>query len=99
MRTMTEMGRTLPQDVVDRAETLFGEQGKKVCEQLGRLSADLELNSARVLRCILHLSQGDPVKLKHYTDVAQTDWRDVIYWAEYDEQDQRIRDFDQPFGE
>ena len=30
-------------------------------------------------------------------NAAMTDYRDVIYWAEYDASDRKIRDFDQPF--
>ena len=36
--------------------------------------------------------------LLHFIVCATTDYRDVIYWAEFDRNDQRIRDFDQPFG-
>jgi hypothetical protein len=51
----------------------------------------------RILRCVLFLSAGDMARLVDFADRALNDWRDVIYWAEYDERDHRLRDFNQPF--
>jgi hypothetical protein len=53
---------------------------------------------SKVLRRVLFLANGDLDKLWHYTGAAMSDWRDVIYWAEYDREDRRIRDFNQLFG-
>ncbi len=36
----------------------------------------------RVLRAVLTLSEGDLDRLRHYAEVADTDPRDVLYWAE-----------------
>lgn len=51
----------------------------------------------RVLRCVLFLAEGNLARLAHFADRARVDWRDVMYWAEYDEQDRLVRDFDRPF--
>lgn len=51
----------------------------------------------RVIRCVIHLADGNTVKLLDYMGSARTDYRDVIYWAEYDGSDRKIRDFNQPF--
>jgi hypothetical protein len=40
----------------------------------------------RVHIAILKLCEGDPDKLMHYVNVAKTDFRDVLAWAEYPEQ-------------
>jgi hypothetical protein len=40
----------------------------------------------RVQLAILKLSEGDPDKLRHYADVAKSDFRDVLAWAEYPHQ-------------
>jgi hypothetical protein len=53
----------------------------------------------RVLRCILHLAGDDPLKISRFVDAAVQDYRDVIYWAEYDTDDHKVRDFNQPFRE
>jgi hypothetical protein len=37
----------------------------------------------RVLISILKLSDGDINKLRKYVEIAKTDYRDVIAWAEY----------------
>jgi hypothetical protein len=47
----------------------------------------------RVLRSIVFLAQGSLDNLQHYFKAALTDWRDVVYWAEYDRNDKRIHDF------
>lgn len=53
---------------------------------------------SRVLRCVLFLARGDLSCLARYADTARADWRDVIYWAEYDQADRQVRDFNQPFA-
>jgi hypothetical protein len=52
----------------------------------------------RVTRCILHLAKGGTDQLLQLIGSANTDYRDVIYWAEYDRSDQRIHDFNLPFA-
>lgn len=42
---------------------------------------------ARVIRDILDLSKGDTQKLLEYVRTALIDYRDVLYWAEYFEND------------
>jgi hypothetical protein len=51
----------------------------------------------RVVRCVLVLAAGDIAKLRHYVGQAVMDYRDVIYWAEYDATS-RIADYNHPFG-
>jgi hypothetical protein len=43
------------------------------------------------------LAEGKTDRLLHFIGCATTDYRDVILWAEYDRNDQRVRDFNQPF--
>jgi hypothetical protein len=54
--------------------------------------------SDRVVRCILELAAGDIGRLRHFVEQAVKDYRDVIYWAEYDSR-RRIHDFNRPFGD
>jgi hypothetical protein len=49
-----------------------------------------EKPSPRITRCIIKLSNSDEEKLAHYIKVALSDWRDVIYWAEYDRDGKRV---------
>ena len=39
--------------------------------------------AGRVAWDILHLSRGKLEDVRHYVKAAQTDYRDVLYWAEY----------------
>ncbi len=58
--------------------------------------------SGRILRCVLFLAEGSLERLRYYIEVVNTDYRDVIFWAEYvdlkSEQPRRVRDFNRPFG-
>ena len=49
---------------------------------------------ARVVRDILHLSKGKLEDVRRYLKAAQTDYRDVLYWAEYYATDPMLKDRD-----
>jgi hypothetical protein len=53
----------------------------------------------RITRCVLYLADGNLESLASYIKAAMQDYRDVIWWAEYDREDRekRIRDFNLPF--
>ena len=56
-----------------------------------------EFSSDRILRCIVFVANGDLNRLEKAIDLAREDYRDLIVWAEYDEKNQRVRDFSNPF--
>ena len=74
----------------------------KAVELIHKQFADTRL-SYRVLRCVLFLAEGSLEKLNNYIEIAKTDYRDVIFFAEYTEHDKKhpkqIRDFNRPFGQ
>ena len=47
--------------------------------------------SGRVTWDILELSKGSLEKIRQYIQAAQTDYRDILYWAEYYEHDPLLR--------
>jgi len=47
--------------------------------------------SGRVTWDILELSKGSLEKIRQYVQAAQTDYRDVLYWAEYYDHDPMLR--------
>src|SRR2546426_3427015 len=47
--------------------------------------------SGRVTWDILELSKGSLESVRHYVQAAQTDYRDVLYWAEYYHDDPLLR--------
>lgn len=52
----------------------------------------------RVIRCILELSDSDYDALAAWVKKANTDYRDIIWFAEYDNRDVRKHDFSRPFS-
>lgn len=46
---------------------------------------------ARVAWDILELSKGSVEKVRHYLKTAKTDYRDILYWAEYYDNDPMLR--------
>jgi hypothetical protein len=55
------------------------------------LSAYVGPESARVTWDILKLSQGSLENIRRFVAAAQTDYRDVLYWAEYYANDPILR--------
>jgi len=47
--------------------------------------------SGRVVWDILELSKGSLEKIRQYLQAAHTDYRDILYWAEYYEHDPLLR--------
>jgi hypothetical protein len=47
--------------------------------------------SGRVTWDILELSKGSLEKIRQYIQAAQTDYRDILYWAEYYDRDPLLR--------
>lgn len=81
-------------DIIRRVRSDFAES-----DQLAVLEALESYSGAepdRVRRCILHLAKGTSEKVVHFVEAANKDYRDVIYWAEYDD-DRRVRDLSQAF--
>jgi|CXWL01.1.fsa_nt_gi hypothetical protein len=87
---------SLPADVVSKIASDFPN------EPLATIFALLDdyrgVERLRVIRCVIHLAEGNTDKLLEFIGSARTDYRDVIYWAEYDDRDQKVRDFSQPFS-
>jgi hypothetical protein len=56
--------------------------------------------NARVLRAIVHLAAGDFEELERFARASEIDWRDVVFWAEYEdytaEHPRRVRSMEDP---
>lgn len=70
----------LEDDIIKRIKQDFGKENVSKVEDY--LNNKLDEKSDRIQRCILHLSQGSFEKLQHNIKCANTDYRDVIWWAE-----------------
>lgn len=86
----------IPADV--RARLLRDYPGETNFEAM-RLVEALHFD-ARVLRSIVYLAAGDFEQLERFARAAEIDWRDVVFWAEYEdysaEHPRRVRSMDDP---
>lgn len=62
-----------------------GEQAEAMT-LLNRYESESAAGRLRVQLAVLKLSQGDLRKLQEFIEVARTDYRDVLFWAETPEQ-------------
>ena len=90
-------GTRFPADVRRRIEREYA--GETWFEATRLLSAlDVE---TRVLRALLWLASGDYPELERFARCAERDWRDVVFWAEYEDHEgsrpRRVRDLSEPF--
>lgn len=83
--------------MLDIVKKLHFDFGPKADEAIDIIESCLANDDTRILRCIVYLADGNINSLKEMIDLAKIDFRDVIYQAEYDCRDQRMRDFSQPF--
>ena len=90
---------SLPPDIEAHLRRLYGDDAASLGARLKRLAAEVDGVGPRVLRCVLHLAGGDLDLVDQYSESVRQDWRDVIYWAEYDQDESRLRDLNQPFDE
>jgi len=94
---------TFKEDIQQRIKLDFKDSASKANELLCIAISKTEyLKTDRVIRCIIFLANGDLNKLQKYIDDAIFDTRDVMLWAEYEEQEgefnfKRIRNFNNTF--
>jgi len=84
----------LPEDILQRVHQDFPDEYETVLQLLDSYKGP---EQARVVRCIIYLSQGNSDRLLSSLHTATVDYRDVIYFAEYDQHDHRVRDFSAVF--
>jgi len=89
----------LPLDIIAKIERDFvKDEVAPVLDLLGELS--VQNNGPfddRVLRCVVYPSHGTFSDLTRAIATARADFRDVILFAEYDANDERLRNLSQPF--
>ena len=91
---------TLPEDIAARIRHDFPAAAVESVVGLlaGLQREDPQLFGSRVLRCLVFLARGQLTKLAEWVTLARTDYRDLIVAAEYDENQQQVRDFNKPFN-
>ena len=82
-----------PRDIVDRVLEEYP------ADAIGQVHLWFEdLGSDRLVRCALFLAEGSLRGLEEAVSLGKTDYRDLIFSAEYDCGDKQLRDFNQPFS-
>ena len=79
----------MEQRILERVSREFQDSDRDAVVQL--LESYVGPESDRVRWDILELSRGNAHKVREYIQAAQTDYRDVLYWAEYYKDDPMLR--------
>lgn len=93
----------IEKDIIKKIENDFEFESEKALTILNNsIKANDSISHPRIIRSILYLSNGSLFELEHNIKTAITDWRDVIYFAEYDRNNggstsKRVRDFNLTF--
>ena len=87
----------LPTDIRDRLEDEYpGETYYEAARLVESLSHD-----PRILRSVVFLGGGRFADLCRFARYSEADWRDVVFWAEYDDHEsaspRRVRSMHEPF--
>lgn len=83
------MGMNMEGRLLNRIDREFVGKGRTAVVEL--LTSYAGPEPARVRWDILELSKGSLENIQKYVQSAQTDYRDVLYWAEYFDNDQLLR--------
>jgi hypothetical protein len=99
---MSEKNMKITEDIIAQIQKDFGTQAEAIVAFLHG-QPEFANESLRVLRCVLFLAEGKDDLLTKMIDAAKSDYRDVIFWAEYTNHDaenpDRIRNFNKSFGQ
>lgn len=106
MESKRNTAYTLPKGAITKIHMEYSDKDHQelIINSLIQLGIDRDLTGARIPRCVLFLSKGELDSFKRYLKSAETDWRDIIYWAEYEgdfenHNVKQVRDFNKTFEE
>jgi hypothetical protein len=88
-----------PNDIKNRLESDYRKnsgEAKRSIQEL--IISNKEFRSNRIIRALIYTGNKDVVHLKKMIELTKTDWRDLIMSAEYEKNDERVRDFNNEFG-
>ncbi len=86
----------MKKDIQERIQKYFNDP-ENIINLLNALTVDRERD--RVIRCILILSDGDYDSVKEKIKTANSDYRNIIWYAEYDNRNVRKFNFNYPIDE
>ena len=69
-----------PKDILKKIEIQFGENNGEIVRKLQDfIKKNKSSRSPRMIRAILHLSNGNKVQIEKSIKEAETDWRDILF--------------------
>jgi hypothetical protein len=87
-------------DIYQKIERDFGDDLKLAIEQVEILDARSKgLVGTHVLRAMIFLAKGNIERFKQIIELGRTDYRDVLWQAEYDCGEEQLYDFNKTFHE
>jgi hypothetical protein len=87
-------------DIYQKIERDFGDDLKLAIEQIEILDARSKgLVGERMLRAMVFLAKGSIEHFKQVIELGRTDFRDVLWQAEYDCGEEQLYDFNKTFHE
>jgi len=87
-------------DIYQKIELDFGDDHKSAIEQVEILDARSKgLIGDRMLRAMVFLAKGNIERFKQVIELGRTDYRDVLWQAEYDCGEEQLYDFNKTFHE
>jgi len=86
---------SLPADVLAAIDRWFADRRDDAAVLIAAAAA-ISPEPERVARCVAWLGRASFGDLEHYAEAACVDYRDTIWWAEYDGGETQLRDFTQP---
>ena len=87
-------------DIYQKIERDFGNDIKLALEQIEILDARSKgLIGDRILRAMIFLAKGNIERFKQVIELGRTDYRDILWQAEYDCGEDQIYDFKKTFHE
>ena len=90
----------VPEDIESRVSRDFGANSADALELVTSYLVKMTHEPIRTTRCAIYLASGSIEELDHMLDQGRRDWRNVIWWAEYDRcKGPPVRDFNVPFDE
>lgn len=92
-----------PIDIVDKIRQDHGNNFGKFLRTIQPYLLNLiELRNPRVVRSIIYLTTRNIEELKKQIEIAKTDYRDILFFAEYENRNEknpkRVRNFNNEFG-
>lgn len=90
-----------PKDIIKKIKLIYSSfktDFKIISELQNLIISEKSLRNPRIIRSIIYLFTIGKMERKKVYELAKTDWRDILYNAEYDINENKVRNFNNEFG-